>query len=134
MKMYHMLLGILLGASVNAAVQLPDQPCRGRDCSAPMHDMVEKFFESVPVGDDGLPGLWSGGCYHAGSLYDSKTEHHGVVYLVRNDLGQVFFNGRFSFFFEKNPYADWTLQDAERQYPEPFKKVLVKENGNSVAD
>ena len=134
------ILGILFcvffSMRVSAAeVELPEHPCNGRECSARMQGIVDNFKLAHAVEELTAPVLNSGECFHVGFGYSPSDTQHGVVYLAKKpDTGEMHFSGSFAFFFETNPYADWTLGNISEKVPDPYRKAVEKVNDYTVAE
>lgn len=112
------------------ARDLPKNVCYQNRCSEAQLKIWEDFQNGTGFNKEEMNGLYSGACYHLSSRYDNKHPHYAVV-LIQSKNNESFFAGRFSFFANPNPYANWNEEDARAQFPQIFqekKKLKHYEN------
>jgi hypothetical protein len=82
-----------------------------------------------------LPEVYSGECFHHANTMNSNHPHYGVI-LLDTDQVTSYMWGLFGFFYNENPYKDWTVDVARRELikGDPVKHKLENEETYSFAD
>lgn len=108
-----LILTALLFSTVGQAG--PDQPysptCQHVTCSRPILEIERNFNSHGPVAPSEMAAVYSGACYHLNRFYDPEKLQHGVLMLEPHE-GQVYFNASFGFFYDENPWSQWTATTA----------------------
>ncbi len=124
------LFALLVAPKVVAAEPLPIHQCTEAPCTSEQQRIWNQFEAGGSLDHSVVGRVYSGSCYHRSSNMDPNHEHYGVVFL--DSVGtDVFMNGQFGFFFNANPYASWTPQDAMKELSpahKPYERVMT-ENG-----
>lgn len=88
---------------------------QGEPCSAPQLEIWDQFFRSeTPFSEELAPAVYTGSCYFKSRWHDSNRESFGVAVFDRKG-DTIYYGGRFGEFYEKNPWADLTLEEALAQ-------------------
>ncbi|MGZ3693005.1 MAG: hypothetical protein ACXWQO_02140 [Bdellovibrionota bacterium] len=93
----------------------PAHLCYGEHCVGKMAEIAQAFDNAQGIEAKLFPILASGECYSLGPYYNSERTDYGVVLLDSRE-GKFYMGGRFSYFMEPNPYADWTLEKARGEF------------------
>lgn len=94
-----------------AFAETPDL-CAGAYCSPAMNEMMQGFSAAGEV--DRRPFVASGICYHGSDDLDPGRAHHGVL-LIDQKEGEYFLGGSFGFFYDEDPYQEWTVETAREK-------------------
>ncbi len=110
-------IGVLLAhnSAIGAPLGLPTNVCTGTFCGLVQQKMWQRFEKAVGLDLDLIPSVYSGNCYHNSPMLDPHINHFGGV-LIDKRGSQVFFDGKFSFFERKQPYAHLTLETARIRF------------------
>ena len=115
------ILLLMLAGSASAALEpgLPTNVCSERFCG-PFQERIWNRFQSFSgVDHERTPGVYSGICFHNSPSLDGDRTHYGAILIDKAGDG-LFFDGRFSFYTENNPYAHLTLDKARERFDKLF--------------
>ena len=117
MKVINFVLGMVISLSNSSAfaLEMPHNLCEAEPCSLQQKNIWNSFSTGSTVGSSDLEHVFSGECYYRSPGYGSDKTQYGIA-LLEKDGQKVFFNGAFSFFFESNPYAGWTTEQAKKHF------------------
>lgn len=110
-----------LAGTAGAAFEpgLPTNVCAEEFCG-PFQERIWNRFQSFSGLDhERTPGVYSGVCLHNSPILDGNRVHYGAILIDKAGDG-LFFDGRFSFFTEKNPYAHLTMDKARERFDKLF--------------
>lgn len=113
---------LVLARAASAALEsgLPTSVCYDDFCG-PTQQRIWNRFQSSPVFDPDLsPGVYSGVCFHNSPMLNGDRAHHGGI-LIDKAGDRLFFDGRFSFFTERNPYTHLSMDGARERFDELFE-------------
>jgi hypothetical protein len=96
----------------------PANMCYRNSCSAPQLEIWNEFLNNkyIPAAELS-PSVYSGVCYHSAADFDNTHPHYAVTYLADGSDGQTHFSGIFGFFYQTDPWADWNVDEARKQFP-----------------
>lgn len=98
---------------------LPTNVCYEEFCG-PQQQRIWKRFQSSSGLDQNLsPGLYSGVCFHNSPVLDGSRVHYGGILIDKVD-DRLFFDGRFSFFIDNNPYIHMSMNNARERFDKLF--------------
>ncbi len=122
MKHAWLLCFLLTAAgSVSAALEadLPTNVCYEEFCGPRQQRIWSRFQSFSGLDHERTPGVYSGVCFHNSPNLDGDRVHYGAILIDKAGDG-LFFDGRFSFFTEKNPYAHLTVDKARERFDKLF--------------
>lgn len=135
MKHVSILLFILIVTRIASATPdsgLPTNVCYGQFCG-PWQERIWNRFQSFSGLDhERAPGVYSGVCFHNSPNLDGNRVHYGAVLIDKAD-GRLYFDGRFSFFTESNPYARLSSDSARKSFDKLFHPSHELEVGRTFA-
>lgn len=110
-------LGETAGAALEAG--LPTSVCAEDFCGPSQEEIWNRFRSFSGIDHERSPGLYSGVCFHNTPHLNGSRAHYGAI-LIDEARGSLFFDGRFSFFTEDNPYADLSTEKARERFDKLF--------------
>lgn len=113
------LVTALIGLNFAAAEPLP-VICAAVQCTEKMQAIERGLYGGTNVDRAELPAVYSGECFHLSPSYNPNHTHYGMTFLETRG-SEIFFNGSFGFFYSENPWANWTVEDARKNTPNPYK-------------
>ncbi len=122
MKHASLLILLLMAAcSASAALEsgLPTNVCYEDFCGPRQQRIWNRFQSSSGLDQDLSPGLYSGACFHNSPMLNGDRAHHGGI-LIDKAGDKLFFDGRFSFFTESNPYIHLSVDNARERFDQLF--------------
>lgn len=130
MKRTSLLIFLLFAAMAADAVSstgLPTSVCARDFCGPEQKRIWLRFQSSSGLDDKRAPGMYSGVCFHNSPGLDRNRAHYGGV-LIQSAGDKLFFEGRFSFFTDYNPYDRLSVENARRKFEAPLdpSRVLKK--------
>lgn len=113
---------LVLAANAGAARErgLPTNVCSGSFCGPSQARIWTRFQQSPELDLDDMPGVYSGVCFHNSPRLDGNRVHYGGV-LVDRMHDRLYFDGRFSFYTGRNPYAHLSMSKARSRFGNPFR-------------
>ena len=117
---YITLFGFL---STSQSMGLPTNVCNGHFCGPVQQEIWNRFQGATGLKLVLIPSVYSGACYHDSPSYNPHTPQFGGV-LIDKVRRKVFFHGRFSFYKQKHPYADLSVEAARERFPEHYEVTL----------
>ncbi len=121
---FALLSGFSFAQDFSELPDLPPSPCF-EGCTNKMDSIQRRFFDAG-VAPSQEPAVYSGECVYLSEMYNPDHVHHAVT-LLDHYQGHLYFSAIFSFFAEKNEYADWDLETARRLMSEDWKNYgLIK--------
>ena len=114
-----LLMTLAASASGEAESGLPTNVCYDDFCGAIQQRIWSRFQSSSGLDRDLSPGLYSGVCFHNSPMLNGDRAHHGSV-LIEKAGDRLFFDGRFSFFTERNPYTHLSIDGARERFDQLF--------------
>ena len=123
-----------LAASASAAVEpgLPTNVCYDNFCGPRQEKIWNRFQLSSGLDRELSPGLYSGVCFHNTPLLDGSRVHYGGI-MIDKANGRLFFDGRFSFFTDNNPYLHMSMAGARQRFHQLFEPSHALEIKNTFA-
>ncbi len=101
--------------AIGAPLGLPTNVCTGSFCGVVQQEIWNRFQNATGLDVRLIPSVYSGNCYHNSPMLDPHLRHFGGLLIDKLD-GQVFFDGRFSFYEEKQPYAHLSVETARVRF------------------
>lgn len=98
---------------------LPTNVCSGKFCGPRQQRIWDHFQTASGLDHERTPGVYSGGCFHNTPMLDGEREHYAVA-LIESAGDRLFFDGRFSFFTDGNPYSHLNMEDARERFNQLF--------------
>lgn len=123
---------LLLGAAPRG-VGLPTNVCLGAFCGPAQSEIWNRFLKAGGLDPGQIPGVFSGVCYHHARYLDPHQPQYAGILIDRVD-GGVFFDGRFSFFKKRHPYAGLDLAAARRWFTARHHVDLLERYAYSEAE
>jgi hypothetical protein len=120
MKIISLILLVSLYSNLGHALQenIDSEYCSTQyyECTDSQRDIVSRFWQGVTPSIANIESVFSGTCTMVSRYYDPAHVHHGYVELRKqgNDFG---FHAEFAYFYETNPYSDFTIADALKKDP-----------------
>ena len=111
---------------------LPSSVCSGKFCGPRQQRIWDRFQASSRLDYERMPGVYSGDCFHNSPMLEGDRVHYAVA-LIDSAGDRLFFDGRFSFFTDGNPYVHLSVDDARRRFDELFDSGHELEVHNSFA-
>ena len=102
---------------------LPMNVCSDPFCDPVQREIWNRFQNATGLKLVLVPSVYSGVCYHDSPSYNPHIPQFGGVLIDKSD-GQVFFQGRFSFYKQTNPYANLSIKAARKRFPEQYEVIL----------
>lgn len=130
-KIFVFMFVILSFSLAKASYENPPNACY-ENCTPWMQNLLQEF-EQQGERVDFVPALYSGECHHLSRDLNPDYVHYSVVLLYPREMQEkkeLRFASFFSFFAEKNEYADWDLAKARSEmtpYWKPFESVRFAE-------
>ncbi|MDH3670820.1 MAG: hypothetical protein OES46_06580 [Gammaproteobacteria bacterium] len=121
-------IGAVLSHSIAIAAPLglPTNVCTGSFCGLAQREIWNRFENATGLDVGLIPSVYSGSCYHNSPIVDPHIRHFGGMLIDKLD-GQVFFDGKFSFYEETQPYARLNVETARVQFGERRDVTLREE-------
>lgn len=122
MKRASTLFFLLMIAGSAAAVLeagLPTSICSEKFCGPRQERIWNRFLELSGLDYERTPGLYSGVCFHKSPGLDGNRVHYGGI-LIDSAKDRLFFDGRFSFYTESNPYTHLSIANARKRFDKLF--------------
>jgi hypothetical protein len=104
-------------------VGLPTNVCHGDFCGPDQQDIWSRFQVATGLKLDLIPNIYSGICYHKSRVISPHSPHFGGI-LIDKVGENVFFRGRFKFYFKTNPYEDMDIEAARGEFQKQFEVKL----------
>ena len=122
---FGLLICLLLLAPLNAghAADLPTNVCHEPFCGPAQQGIWNRFQDGTGLDLILIPSVYSGTCYHNSPAYDPNAPQF-VGVLIDELKGEVVFDGRFSFYRQKHPYAHLNVDTARERFPE-IRKLKI---------
>ena len=135
MKIHHLLFFVLAFSPsvLFAEIQEPPKFCYEdlNNCSEQQKQIFTAFQSGTQLPQSSIQAnVYSGYCYHSGRGYDNTHPHVGVAMLSSIE-GQSYFHGRFGFWYEENPYANWPLEKAQKELSPKYDAAHQTITGNN---
>ncbi len=115
-----LLLTLAAGAGAVAESGLPTSVCYDDFCGPSQQRIWDRFQSSSDFDPELSPGLYSGVCFHNSPMLNGNRAHHGGI-LIDKAGDRLFFDGRFSFFTERNPYTHLSMDSARDRFEALFE-------------
>ncbi len=109
------LLIIVGSASAAPESGLPTNVCFEENCGPQQRRIWTRFQEFSGLNHERAPGMYSGVCFHNSPSLDGDRVHYGGI-LIQSVNERLFFDGRFSFFNNSNPYTHLSLDSARTKF------------------
>jgi hypothetical protein len=114
------------GIAIGAPLGLPTNVCTGSFCGLVQQEIWNRFQTATGLDVGLIPSVYSGSCYHDSPMLDPHLRHFGGLLIDKLD-GQVFFDGRFSFYEDKQPYAHLNVETARVRFGARHGMTLLDE-------
>jgi len=113
------LLMIAASATAVPEIGLPTSICSENFCGPRQERIWNRFQAFSGLDYEHTPGMYSGVCYHKSPGLDGNRVHHGGI-LIDGAKDRLFFDGRFSFYAEDNPYTHLSVHKARQRFDKLF--------------
>jgi len=113
------LLMIAASATAVPEIGLPTSICSENFCGPRQERIWNRFQAFSGLDYEHTPGMYSGVCYHKSPGLDGNRVHHGGI-LIDSAKDRLFFDGRFSFYAEDNPYTHLSVHKARQRFDKLF--------------
>ena len=112
---------LMIAASATAVLEigLPTSICSENFCGPRQERIWNRFQAFSGLDYEHTPGMYSGVCYHKSPGLDGNRVHHGGI-LIDGAKDRLFFDGRFSFYAEDNPYTHLSVHKARQRFDKLF--------------
>jgi len=112
---------LMIAASATAVLEigLPTSICSENFCGPRQERIWNRFQAFSGLDYEHTPGMYSGVCYHKSPGLDGDRVHHGGI-LIDGAKDRLFFDGRFSFYAEDNPYTHLSVHKARQRFDKLF--------------
>jgi hypothetical protein len=114
------------GFAIGSTLGLPTNVCTGSFCGLAQQQIWNRFTTATGLDVGLIPSVYSGNCYHNTPMLDPHLRHFGGLLIDKLD-GQVFFDGRFSFYEDKQPYAHLNVETARLRFGARYEVILRDE-------
>jgi hypothetical protein len=122
MKRASTLFFFLMIAAFSAAAvhtDLPTSICSEEFCGSRQGRIWNRFLDFSGLDYERTPGMYSGVCFHKSPKLDADRVHYGGI-LIEKANDRLFFDGRFSFYTENNPYNHLSVYTARQRFDDLF--------------
>ncbi len=121
---------LTLAGTASAANEfgLPTNVCYEEFCGPSQQRIWNGFKSSYGLDRELSPGFYSGVCFHNSPILNGDRAHHGGILIEKSGDG-LFFDGRFSFFTERNPYIHLSMNSARKRFDkllDPSHELKIK--------
>lgn len=106
-------------ASATPDSGLPTNVCYQEFCGPQQERIWSRFQSYSGLDQERTPGVYSGICFHNSPTLDGDRVHYGAI-LIDRAKDRLFFDGRFSFFTQSNPYAQLSVDKARERFNKLF--------------
>jgi hypothetical protein len=110
-----LLTTLTVPASAALEAGLPTGVCSEDFCGPFQEEIWNRFQTFSGIDHERSPGVYAGVCFHNTPSLNGDRVHYGAILIEKTKDG-LFFDGRFSFFTENNPYADLSAEDARERF------------------
>lgn len=118
-SLFFLLLVLAGSAGADGEPGLPTSVCSENLCGPDQERIWNRFQSLFGLDRERAPGVYSGVCFHRSPSLDGNRVHYGGIVIDKSG-DRLFFDGRFSFFTERNPYARLTMDGARARFDRLF--------------